>query len=107
MEKRKPHYGLDALKMLLLHESTRIVTRYGRQGAVMLGYFDDESIVARVMKLASREFYKSMTMYDNSKIWQDVYRTNDGEMEIYIKLQKSLDGKGVIISIKPLNIEGV
>ena len=32
MEKRKPHYGLDALKMLLLHESTRIVTRSGRQG---------------------------------------------------------------------------
>jgi len=107
MEKRKPHYGLDALKMLLLHESTRIVTRSGRQGAAMLGYFDDESIVARVMKLASREFYKSMTMYDNSKIWQDVYRSNDGEVGIYIKLQKSLDGKGVIISFKLLDEEGV
>jgi motility quorum-sensing regulator/GCU-specific mRNA interferase toxin len=105
MEKRKPHYGLDALKMLLLHESSRIVTRSGRQGAAMLGYFDDESMVARVMRLASREFYKSMTMHGNSKIWQDVYRTNDGEVGIYIKLQKSLDGKGVIISFKPLDEE--
>jgi hypothetical protein len=107
MEKRKPHYGLDALKMLLLHDSTRIVTRSGRQGAAMLGYFDDESMVARIVRLASREFYKSMTMYGNSRIWQDVYRTNDGEVGIYIKLQKSLDGKGVIISFKQLDEEVV
>ena len=107
MEKRKPHYGLDAVKTLLLHESTRIVTRSGRQGAAMLGYFDDESVVARVLRLAAREFYKSMTTHDNSRIWQDVYRTNDGDMGIYIKLQKSLDGKGVIISFKPLDEEVV
>jgi hypothetical protein len=107
MEKRKPHYGLDALKMLLLHEATRIVTRSGRQGAAMLGYFDDESMVARVLRLVSREFCKSMTTYGGSKIWQDVYRTNDGEMGIYIKLQKSLDGKGVVISFKPLDEEVV
>ena len=107
MEKRKPHYSLDALKMLLLHESTRIVTRSGRQGAAMLGYFDDETIVARVLRLASGEFYKSMTTYGNSRIWQDVYRTCDGEIGIYIKLQKSLDGKGVVISFKPLNEEVV
>jgi motility quorum-sensing regulator/GCU-specific mRNA interferase toxin len=107
MEKRKPHYGLDALKMLLLHESTRIVTRSGRQGAATLGYFDDESMVARVLQLASRDFYKSMTTFGNSTIWQDVYRTNDGNAGIYIKLQKSLDGKGVIISFKPLDEEVV
>lgn len=93
--------------MLLLHESTRIVTRSGRQGAAMLGYFNDESIVARVLRLASREFYKSMTTYGNSSIWQDVYRTSDGDAGIYIKLQRSLDGKGVIISFKPLVEEDV
>ncbi len=107
MEKRKPHYGLDALKMLLLHESSRIVTRSGRQGAATLGYFDDEAIVARVLRLASREFYKSMTSHGNSKIWQDVYRTNDGGAGIYIKLQKSMDSKGVVISFKPLDEEVV
>jgi len=105
MEKRKPHYGLDALKMFLLHESTRIVTRSGRLGAAMLGYFDDEAMVARVLQLASREFYKSMTTYGNPRIWQDVYCTNDGEVGLYIKLQKALDGKGVIISFKPLDEE--
>jgi motility quorum-sensing regulator/GCU-specific mRNA interferase toxin len=73
----------------------------------MLGYFDDESMVARVLLVTSREFYKSMTTHGNSKIWQDVYRTNDGNMGIYIKLQKSLDGKGVIISFKPLDEEVV
>jgi len=107
MEKRKPHYGLDALKMLLLHESARIVTRSARQGAATLGYFDEETMVARVLRLAPREFYKSMNTYGNSKIWQDVYRTNDDNMGIYIKLQKSLDGKGVIISFRPLDEEVV
>jgi len=107
MEKRKPHYGLDALKILLLHESTRIVTRSGRQGAAILGYFNDESMVARVLRLNQLEFFKSMTIYGDSKVWQDVYRTNDGEVGIYIKLQKSLDGKGVIISFKPLDEEGI
>jgi motility quorum-sensing regulator/GCU-specific mRNA interferase toxin len=91
----------------LLHESTRIVTRSGRQGAATLGYFDDESMVARVLRLASREFYKSMTTHSSSKIWQDVYRTDDGNVGIYIKLQKSLDGKGVVISFKPLDEEVV
>jgi len=107
MEKHKSHYGLDTLKLLLLHESTRIVTRSGRQGAATLGYFDDESMVARVLRIASREFYKSMTTYGNTKIWQDVYRTNDGNVGIYIKLQKTLGGKGVIISFKPLDEEVV
>ena len=107
MEKHKSHYGLDTLRLLLLHESTRIVTRSGRQGAATLGYFDDESMVARVLRLASREFYKSMTTYGNTKIWQDVYRTNDGNVGIYIKLQKTLGGKGVIISFKPLDEEVV
>ena len=51
MEKRKPHYGLDSLKMLLLHQSTRIITRSGRQGAAMLGYFDGDSMVAGVIRL--------------------------------------------------------
>lgn len=105
MEKRKPQYGLDELKMLLLHASTRIVTRSGRQGAAMLGYFDVESMVARVLKLTSQEFYKSMTMYGNSKVWQDVYRTSDADVGIYIKLQKSQDSRGVIISFKPLDDE--
>lgn len=105
MEKRKPHYVLDTLKMLLLHEATRIITRSGRQGAALLGYFDGESMVSRVLRLTSREFFKSMTTYGNSRIWQDVYRTNDGDVGIYVKLQKSLDDKGVIISFKPLDEE--
>jgi hypothetical protein len=33
-------------------------------------------------------------------LWQDVYRTSDGPIELYIKIQKSNDGKGVIIQFK-------
>lgn len=62
-------------------------------------------MVARVIRLEAREFYKSMTTHADTKIWQDVYRTNDPEAGIYIKLQQSLDGKGVIISFKPLDDE--
>ncbi|MDA8427876.1 MAG: type II toxin-antitoxin system MqsR family toxin [Geobacteraceae bacterium] len=96
MEKRKPHCGLDALKMLLLHEATRIVTRSGRQGAAKLGYFDDETMVARVLRLTPREFYKSMTTHANTKIWQDVYRTKDGDVGIYVNCRNPWTARGLL-----------
>jgi hypothetical protein len=33
-------------------------------------------------------------------LWQDVYKTEDEEFHLYIKLQKSFDGRGVLIQFK-------
>ena len=106
MEKRKPHYVLEEIKELLSDENSRIITRRDRKEAVSLGYADDESMVERVQELHRSEFDKSMTSYKNVKLWQDVYKTWDGDMGLYIKLQKSPDGKGVIVSFKKDTREG-
>jgi len=93
MEKRKPHYALSDLKKLFCGEKARFITQQARKGAVNMGYMDDDAILAVVEKLCPEHFYKSMTSYENHKVWQDVYRYQDGEKSLYIKLQLSVDGK--------------
>ncbi len=98
---KKPSYDLEEIKTLLQGTKTRIVTRSSRQGAVKLGYADDDEMVNRVLKISSKEFFKTMPAEKCPILNQDVYYTYDGTKKIYIKLQKnSLTGKGVIVSFK-------
>jgi len=106
LEKRKPHYVLSEIKELLSDENSRIVTRRDRKEAVNLGYADEEAMVERAQELRRNEFDKSMTSHHNVRLWQDVYKTSDGDRGLYIKLQKSPDGKGVIVSFKRDTGEG-
>lgn len=100
-EKRKPHYVLSVLKELFRSEKTRHITRLAHKGAVAMGYMDDDDMLTVVGKLGSEHFYKSMTIYANHKVWQDVYRYQDGERALYIKLQLSVDGqKAILIQMK-------
>ncbi len=102
MEKRKPHYSLEHIKELLEHECTRVIPRKCKVNAVAIGYLDEEMIVARVKCLTRKEFDKSMTSYENHKIWQDVYKSADDERSLYIKLQLTVAGdeKVVVIQFK-------
>ena len=101
MEKRKPHYSLSQLQDMLSDEHTRIITRKCKQEAAEIGYFDDAMIVERVLRLTRKEFYKSMTAYENSQLWQDVYKSEDGERSLYIKLQLSVGkNQAVVIQFK-------
>lgn len=97
MEKRKPHYDLKTLKKFFNNEATRIITQVARQGAVTLGYMDEEAIAEVIEKLCSQHFYKSMTTHKNNQIWQDVYKYKDDEKKIYIKLQLSINEKQTIL----------
>jgi motility quorum-sensing regulator/GCU-specific mRNA interferase toxin len=97
--KKVASYDLEEIKDLLKKEESRIIRRRDRQEAVRLGYADDDAMVNRVLKLVSSEFYKTMPS-DKTVLMQDVYYTYDGSIKIYIKLQVSLDGKGVVISFK-------
>jgi motility quorum-sensing regulator/GCU-specific mRNA interferase toxin len=54
----------------------------------------------RVCRLSHSEFYKSMESEKIKGTYQDVYYTYDEDVKLYIKLQISFDGKGVIISFK-------
>ena len=82
MEKFKPHYRLESIKTLLLDDKTRMVPQVSRQGAVALGYMDDEDMVSAVGKLSQKHFYKSMTTIHNATLWQDVYKIVDEDKRL-------------------------
>jgi len=100
-EKRKAHYELDSFKKLFCDARTRHITNVAYKGAVSEGYATVDDIVSVINQLNSRYFYKSMTTHHSYEIWQDVYRYQDGDNKLYIKVQVSVDGeKAVLIQMK-------
>jgi len=98
--KKVPTYDLEQLKELLKKEESRYITRRDRKEAAKLGYADEEEMVNRVLKLQPEEFHKTMPSDTFPSLMQDVYYTFDNTTKLYIKLQKSYSGKGVIVSFK-------
>lgn len=98
MEKATPHCKLAVVKTLIEAGKVR-TTRSALVGAAALG-FDFESIIAVVMALTPKEFYKSMTTLSDHRIWQDVYRPSTEAGEVYLKLTVIEDV--LIVSFKEL-----
>ncbi len=69
------------------------------EGAAALG-LDFSGVMDVVMALTPKDFYKSMTSYDNHRIWQDVYRPTTHVGEVYLKL--IVTDEVLIISFKEL-----
>jgi len=84
MEKYIPHCELSIVKAMLEAGKVRITTS-ALAGADALGLEFDE-VVSIVMALTPKDFYKSMTSYNNHKEWQDVYRPVTHVGEVYLKL---------------------
>ena len=84
MEKYIPHCELSIVKAMLEAGKVRITTS-ALAGADALGLEFDE-VVSIVMALTLKDFYKSMTSYNNYKEWQDVYRPVTPVGEVYLKL---------------------
>ena len=68
-------------------------------GAAAMG-FNFEEIVAVIMALKPKDFYKSMTTHADPRIWQDVYRPATDAGEVYLKLTVIDDV--LIVSFKEL-----
>ena len=96
MEKKIAHYSLESIKNLL-KEDKYFITRTARVDYIGLG-FDDEDVIEIILNLTNKNLYKSMTTYQNNKIWQDVYFKKMNELELYIKLQ--ISEQAIIISFK-------
>ena len=94
------YYDLEEIKNLITDPNTRIITRSSRLTAVSLGYASADDMVERIKKLKKTEIYKTMESLTKPGLWQDVYITSDSGVDVYIKLQKSMDEKGVIIRFK-------
>jgi len=84
VEKRTPHCQLSVVKSLI--EAGKVRSTFSAlSGGAALG-FDFDGIVAVVVALTQKDFYKSMTTYANHKVWQDVYRPTTEAGEVYLKL---------------------
>ena len=101
MEKKTPHYTLNAIKAVVSINGFNAFTYTARRGALALG-LSSAMAVEVVLDLSPRQFYKSMTTYDDHTVWQDVYhaRCPDGRMA-YIKITLRDDG-AVVIQFKEL-----
>ena len=62
--------------------------------------FDFDGIVAVVLALTAKDFYKSMTTYADHNVWQDVYRPTTNASDVYLKLTVIDDV--LIVSFKEL-----
>jgi motility quorum-sensing regulator/GCU-specific mRNA interferase toxin len=98
MEKKTPHCKLSIVKRLVEADQVR-TTRSAREGAAALGVDFDE-MLAVVMALTTKDFFKSMTTYDDHKVWQDVYRPMTSAGPVYLKLTVIDDV--LIVSFKEL-----
>jgi motility quorum-sensing regulator/GCU-specific mRNA interferase toxin len=98
MEKINKTYNLDDIKAGFASVKNLRMTRTARQCAVGLG-LTLEDIVAIIQSLTPRNFYKSMTTYADSRIWQDVYHTQFNQIHLYIKFMTDDEGH-LIVSFK-------
>jgi motility quorum-sensing regulator/GCU-specific mRNA interferase toxin len=78
VEKATPHCKLAVVRTLIEAGKVRS-TQSALVGAAAMG-FNFEEIVAFIMALTPKDFYKSMTTHADPRIWQDVYRpTTDAD----------------------------
>lgn len=56
-----------------------------------------------VSGLQRAHFYKSMTTYDDHRVWQDVYLTQSRGLELYIRVTYRPSGGPPVISFKENN----
>lgn len=84
MEKRTPHCPLERVRVLLREGKVRS-TRAAIQGVHKLG-LRPRQILDVIQALSPSDFYKSMTTYQDHRVWQDVYHLPTELGWIYVKL---------------------
>lgn len=96
MEKNKAHYNLMLVKELV-RLGNFVITRTALSSATLHG-LNSNDIINEILSLSNTELYKSMTTYNNSKVWQDVYHHVINQKIFYIKI--SIVEKVIIVSFK-------
>jgi motility quorum-sensing regulator / GCU-specific mRNA interferase toxin len=100
MEKRNPHYRLDDVKDRVARLGIGAFTRSSIDGGAEMGLSSREMIAA-VLGVERGMFFKSMTTYQDHKVWQDVYHVPTTAGPAYVKFTLRTDG-AVVISFKRL-----
>ncbi len=99
MEKRRPTYDLEAIKLVLGSAETLAITASALRDALVLGF--DRGGVAQVIAAMERHmFYKSMTTFADHRVWQDVYHVPAQGMVLYVKFQADVITQFTVMSFK-------
>jgi motility quorum-sensing regulator/GCU-specific mRNA interferase toxin len=99
MEKRKPSYDLSAIKAAIGSVETLSIKMTALRNAEALGY-DDVGIVNVILGIERRMFVKSMTTFENHRLWQDVYHVPSRGLILYVKFQEDLLTEFAVVSFK-------
>ena len=102
MEKNTPHYDLAVIKAEVRRLGRQAFTTTAEKTGLDLGFSFTE-MREIVFELQNRMLYKSMTSYDDHRVWQDVYHTHSQDLEIYIKVTYRPGGGPPVISFKEKN----
>jgi len=98
-EKRKPTYDLEAFKATFATVERLAVTGSALRSAASLGYGRAE-IVSTIQTMQRGHFYKSMTAYADSRLWQDVYHVPSPVGMLYVKFTTDTITEFLLLSFK-------
>jgi motility quorum-sensing regulator / GCU-specific mRNA interferase toxin len=87
MEKRRPHYDLKAIQVQMNSMETMNLTMTAWHGIKSAGMSLADALAA-IKRLSPGNFYKSMTVHADSRVWQDVYHAEWKGRALYIKFQQ-------------------
>lgn len=99
MDKRRPTYDLEAIKLALGSVDTLAMTSSALRDATSLG-FDRSGVVETVAGIERRMFYKSMTTFADHRLWQDVYHVPARGLTLYVKFQADIITEFTVMSFK-------
>lgn len=98
MEKRRAHYGLEAIKTQVTLKGADAFTLTALTNARLMGLSAAQAMDV-VLSLTPSMFYKSMTTHFDAAVWQDVYHAPiPAGRYAYIKL--TLHDGAVVIQFK-------
>lgn len=99
MEKRRPTYDLDAIKLAIGSFEKLAMTTSALRDATALG-FDRSGIVDTILGVDRRMFVKSMTTFADHRLWQDVYHVPAHGLLLYVKFQADVVTEFTVVSFK-------
>ncbi len=99
MEKRKPTYDLGAFKAAFARVDTLNITTTALKGATALG-FGRADIAATIQTMERAQFYKSMTAYEDHRVWQDVYHVPSSAGFLFVKFTADVVTEFLLLSFK-------
>lgn len=99
MEKRKPSYDLERIKSAFKSADKLSVTGSALRSAARLG-FGRREIAETIQTMERRQFVKSMTSYNDHRIWQDVYHVPSAAGLLYVKFTEGVVSEFLLLSFK-------